>query len=207
VVVLYDDQDRCCKILATFSYDASPPIFTLFGHMVNGMTEGQFAALLRTVASDVQFSYAAVASRSTGIRAAKWERTDDHIMSIAVMPRTYVEVYGFQATDIHQLAESLMQTLDLPLYQKRGQKRAPWYTSEHARATLRALRERKNPNCPRPSYELVSNEPRKGSDLPRYPEGGDYLLHIRATAEDLDSFEKELRDSGLAFILCLAASA
>ena len=92
VVVLYDDKDRCCKILATFSYDASPPIFTLFGQMVNGMTERQFAALLRTVASDVQLSYAAVGSRSAGILAAKWERTDDHIMSIAVIPRTHIEI-------------------------------------------------------------------------------------------------------------------
>ena len=201
VVVRYDEEDRCCRILATFSYDASPPIFTLFGQTVNGMTEGQFAALLGSAGSDVQLSYAAVGSRSAGILAAKWERTDDHIMSIAVMPRTYLEIYGFRAADIHQLAETLVQTLHLPLYQKRRQKGEPWYTSEHVQATLRALRKGKKTYYPRPSYELVSNEPRAASNLPRYPEGGDYLLRMRATARDLDRFEKRLRDSGLAFIL------
>lgn len=87
VFVLYDERDRCCKIVATFSYDGSPPIFTLFGQMVNGMTEGRFVALLRTAGCSVQHSYAAAGSPSAGIRAAKWERTDDHIMSISVMPR------------------------------------------------------------------------------------------------------------------------
>ena len=87
VVVLYDDDDRCCKIVAIFAYDASPPIFALFGQVVNGMTAGQFAALLRTSASDVKPFYAAVGSRSAGIHAAKWERTDDHIMSVTVVRR------------------------------------------------------------------------------------------------------------------------
>jgi hypothetical protein len=201
VVVLYDDEDRCCKILATFSTDGSPPVFTLLGQMVNGMTDGQFAALLRTAGADVQHSYAAAGSRSAGILAAKWERTDDHIMSIAVMPRTYLEIYGFQATDIHQLAETLRQTLDLPLYQKRQGKKGPWYTSEHVQATLRALREGKKTCYPRPSYELVSNDPGARSNLPGYAEGGDCLLRIRARAEDLDRFEQKLRDSGLAFVL------
>jgi hypothetical protein len=117
------------------------------------------------------------------------------------MPRTYLEIYGFQATDIHQLAETLIQTLDLPLYQKRQGKMGPWYTSKHAQATLRALREGKKTYDPRPSYELVSNVPGAGSNLPRYPGGGDYLLRVRARAEDLDRFEQKLRDSGLAFIL------
>jgi hypothetical protein len=47
----------------------------------------------------------------------------------------------------------------------------------------------------------VSNDPRADSTLPRYPEGGDYLLRIRATVEDLDRFERQLRGSGLAFVL------
>lgn len=201
VVVLYDDEDRCCKILATFSYDGSPPIFTLFGQMVNGMTDGEFSALLRSARSDVQRSYAAVGSPSAGIRAAKWERTDDHIMSITVMPRTYLEIYGFEATDVHQLAETLIQTLGLPLFRKRKGRSGSWYTSKHPKASLRALLEGKPAHYPRPSYELVANAPGPGSELLRYPDGGDFLLRIRATTRDLESFEKKLRNSGLAFVL------
>ena len=88
VVVLYDEEDRCRQIVAIFSYDGSPPVFTLFGQVVNGMTEGHFAALLRTSGADVRHAYAATRSPSAGIRASKWEHADDQIMSITVMPGT-----------------------------------------------------------------------------------------------------------------------
>jgi len=83
----YDAAGKCSKIDALFAYKPRPPVFTLLGHVVNGMTDKQAASILRAIASDARFSYASLHSRSAGLRATKWEASDDHIMSIVVMPK------------------------------------------------------------------------------------------------------------------------
>ena len=50
------------------------------------MTDREVAAILYSLGVDVGFSYASVYSLSAGLRATKWEASDDHIMSIQVMP-------------------------------------------------------------------------------------------------------------------------
>ncbi len=87
VSVYYDASGVCHKIDAIFAYDPSPPVFTLYGHIVNGMTDTGVASILQSIASDVKFFYASVYSLSAGLRATKWEASDDHIMAIQVMPR------------------------------------------------------------------------------------------------------------------------
>lgn len=86
VNVHYDTSGKCHKLTAIFGYKPFPPVFTLYGRIVNGMTDKELASLLRSVADDVGFSYASVYSSSAGLRATKWEASDDHIVSIQVMP-------------------------------------------------------------------------------------------------------------------------
>lgn len=83
----YDDADRCCKIEALFGYWASPPVFTLLGRVVNGMTARKVAELMRSIATDVKSTYAAKSSASAGLRAIRWEASDEHIMCLEVMPK------------------------------------------------------------------------------------------------------------------------
>jgi hypothetical protein len=85
-VISYDASDRCSAILAIFSWSVEPPVFTLLGRVVNGMTLGSCAALLRAIAADVTFCYGAVSSASAGISASTWEASDEHIMSVRVRP-------------------------------------------------------------------------------------------------------------------------
>jgi hypothetical protein len=87
VTVTYDAEDRCCKLQALFGYKPKPPVFTLFGHVVNGMTDKTLASILRSAGFDVKFSYASVVSRSAGLEAIKWEASDEHIMCINVTPK------------------------------------------------------------------------------------------------------------------------
>ena len=75
----YDASGKCCKIDALFGYKISPPVFTLLGHITNGMTGDEAASILGGRAS-----YAAI--ESAGARAIKWEASDEHIMCIVVTP-------------------------------------------------------------------------------------------------------------------------
>ncbi len=86
VNVHYDASGKCHKITAVFGYKPSLPIFTLYGRTVNGMTDKEVASILGSTVADVSFSYASVYSPSAGLRAIKWEASDDHIMSIQVVP-------------------------------------------------------------------------------------------------------------------------
>jgi hypothetical protein len=201
VYVHYDDGGRCYKISAVFAYDPSPPVFTLFGQVVNGMTDTEAAALIGRVGADVRFSYATVKSRSAGISATKWERTDDHIMSMTVVPRVHLDVYGFCAADIHQLADALARVLDTSLHHKRLAGGRTWYTTQHVEAILRSIREGKRAYGPRPILELVRNDPKTGSRDPLYLGGGDHLLRVRASARDLDRIEQALIESELEYTL------
>ena len=87
VTITYDAEGKCCKLQAVFGYKPKPPVFTLFGHVVNGMTDKTLASILRSAVGDVAFSYASVVSRSAGLEAIKWEASDEHIMCINVTPK------------------------------------------------------------------------------------------------------------------------
>ena len=87
VTITYDAEDKYCKLQAVFGYKPKPPVFTLFGHVVNGMTDKTLASILRSAGFDIEFSYGSVASRSAGLEAIKWEASDEHIMCINVTPK------------------------------------------------------------------------------------------------------------------------
>ncbi len=86
VHVDYDTSGTCHHLEAIFGYEPSPPVFTLCGHVTNGMTGSKVKSILRSIASDVRHSYGSFDSLSAGIRATEWERGDP-IMSITVMPK------------------------------------------------------------------------------------------------------------------------
>lgn len=87
VTVSYDASGRCGKIGAVFSWSVEPPIFTLLGQVVNGMTLEASFALLQTIASDVRCVYGTVESASAGVSAGVYEATDETIMHVTVRPR------------------------------------------------------------------------------------------------------------------------
>jgi hypothetical protein len=88
VNVHYDASGTCHRLQALFAYWPCPPVFTLCGHVTNGMTQDEAVSIFRSMASDVKVVYATVYAPSAGIRATKWERIDDHIMAITVVPKT-----------------------------------------------------------------------------------------------------------------------
>jgi hypothetical protein len=87
VIVSYDASGRCCRIVSVFSWSVEPPIFTLLGQLVNGMSLEASTALLRTIASDVRWVYGGVESASAGVSAGVYEASDETIMSVTVRPR------------------------------------------------------------------------------------------------------------------------
>jgi hypothetical protein len=86
VTVSYDASGRCCKIDAVFSWFVEPPIFTMLGQLVNGMSYKASIALLQTIASDVSWVYGSVRSDSAGVSAGLFEATDQHIMNVTITP-------------------------------------------------------------------------------------------------------------------------
>jgi len=66
VNVYYDTSGICHRIEALFQYWPYPPVFTLCGHVTNGMTGAEAESILRSIASDVKWSYASVYSLSAG---------------------------------------------------------------------------------------------------------------------------------------------
>jgi hypothetical protein len=90
VTVQYDASGRVSSLTARFGYSPfEPPVFTLFGEVVNGMTDGRVGELLRSKAGadDVEYVYGSVSSASAGLSAVKWEAIDDEIMCIEIMPK------------------------------------------------------------------------------------------------------------------------
>jgi hypothetical protein len=84
VHVSYDTSGTCHELEAIFLYDLSPPVFTLCGHVTNGMLGREVISILRSIASDVEWMY----SPSAGIRVGKWDSGIlAPIMSITVMPK------------------------------------------------------------------------------------------------------------------------
>jgi hypothetical protein len=87
VNVYYDTSGTCHSLRAIFEYWPYPPVFTLCGHVTNGMSGSKVKSILRSIASDVRHSYGSFDSLSAGIRATKWEAGDEPIMCITVMPK------------------------------------------------------------------------------------------------------------------------
>lgn len=88
VTIEYDASGRSCRLTATFGYSPSKaPVFTLLGHVVNGMTDSTVGKLLRSIASDVEYGYGTVSSASAGLTAVKWEAIDDQIMCVRILPK------------------------------------------------------------------------------------------------------------------------
>ncbi len=87
VEVTYDTSGTCHHLEAIFGYEPYPPVFTLRGHVTNGMAGSKAKSILRSIASDVRHYYASYESLSAGIRATQWERGDEPIMCITVMPK------------------------------------------------------------------------------------------------------------------------
>ncbi len=87
VNVYYDTSGTCHHLKAHFQYEPYPPVFTLCGHVTNGMEGSEVVSILRSIASDVEVSYGSIYSLSAGIRATKWEAGDEPIMCIKVMPK------------------------------------------------------------------------------------------------------------------------
>jgi hypothetical protein len=87
VEVYYDTSGTCHLLKALFQYWPYPPVFTLCGHVTNGMSGSKVKSILRSIASDVKHSYGSIYSLSAGIRATKWEAGDEPIMCITVMPK------------------------------------------------------------------------------------------------------------------------
>jgi tetratricopeptide (TPR) repeat protein len=83
VYLHYDAEGHCCKIDTIFGYVPAPPVFTWAGRIVNGMTDDEAASILQSMEASVQTSYAALAS-TAGLRAVKWEASDERIMSIVI---------------------------------------------------------------------------------------------------------------------------
>jgi len=87
VEVYYDESDRCHRLAAILGYLPCAPVFTLCGHIVNGIAEQDVASILRSIANDVSASYGSIYSLSAGIRAIKWEASDEEVICIEVMPK------------------------------------------------------------------------------------------------------------------------
>lgn len=87
VYVSLDAAGRCVKIEALLSYNRTPPLFTLLGHIVNGMSTDEAVGLFSAISPHVSFFYSGFESPPAGLRAIKWEAGDDHICAIEVRPR------------------------------------------------------------------------------------------------------------------------
>jgi len=88
VTIHYDATGHACRLTAIFGYNPSEaPVFSLFGEVVNGMTDGTVGRLLLSITNDVEYGYGTVSSASAGLTANKWEAIDDEIMCINVVPR------------------------------------------------------------------------------------------------------------------------
>ncbi len=94
VNVYYDTSGTCHHLKAHFQYEPNPPVFTLCGHVTNGMEGSGVVSILRSTASDVEVSYGSIYSLSAGIRATKWEAGDEPIMSIKVRPKKETTSHG-----------------------------------------------------------------------------------------------------------------
>jgi hypothetical protein len=85
VRVYYDESGRCKKIEArVFGSDKGAARFTLAGHDVDNVSDREAKELFRSISPDIRSFYGGFALPSAGLRAVKWENSDDFIFAIVV---------------------------------------------------------------------------------------------------------------------------
>jgi hypothetical protein len=88
VKVYYDASGRCKKIEAiVFGGRARPTTrFMLAGRPVNNVSEAEARRLFRSISPKVRSFYGGFGAPAAGIRALKWENSDDFVFAILVEP-------------------------------------------------------------------------------------------------------------------------
>ena len=85
VKVHYDESGQCKQIEAcVFSVSADMAGFTLAGRLVNDISEHDAKELFRSISSNIRFFYGGFELPSAGLKALKWENSDDFIYAILV---------------------------------------------------------------------------------------------------------------------------
>jgi hypothetical protein len=88
VKVYYDESGRCRRIEArVFSGRAKATTrFILAGRRVNNVSEDDARRLFRSISPEVKSFYGGFSLPAAGIRALKWENSDDFLYAILVEP-------------------------------------------------------------------------------------------------------------------------
>jgi hypothetical protein len=112
-------------------------------------------------------------------------------------------VYGFDAADIHQLADALSHAVDQPLYRQFSPMDGDWYCS----LDLSAMFKRRKAAQPGdvieassqsgPVLHLLENDPEPGRMPLKIAGGGRYLLRATGTPAQMDIVEERLQESRL----------
>jgi hypothetical protein len=109
-------------------------------------------------------------------------------------------VYGLEGTSIEGVAESLSEVLQIPLFPQRSPMIGPWYTNLDLQAVLPELASGQSMlSEDGPNPELVLNDPEPGYTGPEFPGGGDLLLRVDGSAEEIANVEEQLHLGGLHF--------
>jgi hypothetical protein len=109
-------------------------------------------------------------------------------------------IYGFWATSIDELAETLNQALEIHLYRQFSPMIGPWYIDEDLYTVVKAFKEGEEVQSSG-KFELVLNDPESGYTAPDFPGEGDCILRVRAGPDELAEIEEKLRKAGLQFKL------
>lgn len=118
-------------------------------------------------------------------------------------------IYGFEATDIDLLVNSLSTILRIRFYPHQSPMIGPWYSSHDLDSIGKAMRECGHDEAKEliakmeadgtPHIEVVLNDPdpyRGGTEIPN---GGNYLLKITTNQQKVREIDKRLRNSDLVF--------
>jgi hypothetical protein len=98
VIVRYDKSGKCSQIEVYFApfpfaheheerFRESAPTYVLAGRDLNHTSEHDVKELFGSISPDIEISYGGFALPSAGLRASKWESSDDFIYSLMVAPR------------------------------------------------------------------------------------------------------------------------
>jgi hypothetical protein len=107
-------------------------------------------------------------------------------------------LFGFEQSDIKQLAETLSHVLNVRLNAYHSPIDGPWYSSIDYDALYQETPESENPP-PGPYFKIGLNDPEPGYTAPQFPRGGRYLLGVRGEPAELEAIERKLSESGLSF--------
>jgi len=109
-------------------------------------------------------------------------------------------VYGLEGPSIEHVAASLSEALETVLYRQQSPMIGPWYTNLDLQAVLPELASGQSMiSEDGPNLELVLNDPEPGYTGPEFPGGGDLLLRVDGSAEEIANIEEQLHLGGLHF--------